>query len=369
MKFRWIFLLTVSLLGVYAYSTAEELPKGHETPYIATGQSEPPASDASLLQRIILFGDAGESRLSPLQPSLQMALDLASQSPAKTTVLALGDNIYYRGYPVLEEGEQSYDEDQLEDISHLNAQLMVAKGSGAQLVMLPGNHDWYAGQTDDQARHIADFAAQHKVAVSLRPWQENGDPLPEILHLNGVSILFVDSQWVIQDPDAHLASASATIEKLLATVPAGNVLVMGAHHPIETMGPHARFYTSRAYKLIIAAMGLIWENDQDVDTPKYKRYIEAVNRLLAAYNRPAIYVAGHDHNLQLFGGKQQPSPQYRIVSGAANTSKVTGVGDNENTLFAVSREGFMALELHQEGLWLRVWTIEDSAPVLSTRLF
>jgi len=67
----------------------------------------------ALKQRIVLLGDAGYSSLSPLEPSLQLAADIAKQQPDKTKVLFLGDNIYTRGFPALKNGKTEYNKKQL----------------------------------------------------------------------------------------------------------------------------------------------------------------------------------------------------------------------------------------------------------------
>ena len=67
----------------------------------------------------------------------------ASMLPEQTIVIALGDNIYYEGFPRKEAGQQEWTDDQLESISYLDAQLKVAEVSGASLYLVPGNHDWF----------------------------------------------------------------------------------------------------------------------------------------------------------------------------------------------------------------------------------
>jgi hypothetical protein len=51
---------------------------------------------------------------------------------------------------------------------------------------------------------------------------------------------------------------------------------------------------------------------------------------------------------------QAIGPDYQLVSGAAHQSKVSGVGHNDNTLFAVSTEGLMKLSVYSEGATIEV---------------
>lgn len=367
-KKRWLaLLLLVALIGYVLYASSQ-LPPSHDTPFATVATQ--PVPDEPLRQRLILWGDGGESTLQPWQPSMQMARDLAAEAPERTTMVALGDNIYYFGYPTLEQDQTTFDAEQLEDIGHLEAQLKVAADSGAALVMVPGNHDWYAGQTDDQAKFIADYGRRFEADVALRPWVEAGAaPMPDLMHLDGITLLLLDSQWMITADAAGLAMMRDAVRAKLAQVPAGDILVVAKHHPVETMGPHARFYSSLVYRWVMAVIEMIWGNDQDLDTPPYRDYMDALAQAFDGYQGRVVFAAGHDHSLQVFGGRDQPVPQYRLVSGAANTSKVSGVGSNRNTLFAVSREGFMSLELYSQGVWLRVWTIDDLSPAFSYRLW
>jgi len=194
-----------------------------------------------LKQRIVLLGDAGYSSLSPLEPSLKLAADIAKEKPNKTKVIFLGDNIYTRGFPVLKNGKTEYNKKQLKQISYLTAQLQVAKLSGSQLYLLPGNHDWIAKQVDDQATYIESYASKYQLNATLVPYSQGKEPLPEIVHLPGVSLLFIDSTWWLQKKGVNLAKVHNQIASLLAEFKVkypNNLLMLTSHHPIKTIGPH-----------------------------------------------------------------------------------------------------------------------------------
>jgi hypothetical protein len=60
-----------------------------------------------------------------------------------------------------------------------------------------------------------------------------------------------------------------------------------------------------------------------------------------------IYAAGHDHSLQVI--EMQRGVKYMLVSGAGSASKISEVGHGENTLFAHSHPGFMAVDFLENG--------------------
>ncbi len=356
-------LRAASLCLVLLLSACSTNKPANTTPYINPELTEVSLSTSPLRQRILLLGDAGHSAIDPLQASLEKAVSRASLAPEKTTVVMLGDNIYFFGFPNKDEDEE-YSASQLEDISHLEAQLHIAKRSGAEVFIVPGNHDWYADQVDSQAQYIEDYANEHKLRAEFAPHTLNSDPIPEIIHREGVSIVFLDSMWLIKAEDKPYHKAIAHLEQLLQTTAKNhpeNMILVTAHHPMETMGPHNGYYTHRGYQFAMFMLELFRENDQDIEHPRYQRLINDMERLLA--DKKSVYAAGHDHSLQVFKDPDGNGPQYRLVSGAANTSKVSGVGTNENSDFALSQEGFIEMDILDNGILLRVYDIYNEQPV------
>ncbi len=342
-----MFLRLAALLFILLASACSLNKPSNETPYIKQGLQQAEQSQGELKRRVLLLGDAGHSAIDPLQASLQKAVERANQAPGKTTVVMLGDNIYYYGFPNMEEGQLQYNKSQLEDISNLEAQLQIAKLSDTEMFIVPGNHDWYAEQVDSQAQYIEDYAKENTISAEFTPHQLNADPLPEIIHRDGISIVFVDTMWMIKAKDKPFQNAMQHLDSLLqdtAQQHPDNIILVTAHHPIETMGAHNRYYTSFGYRTFIAAIELFMENDQDTDHPRYQRLIEAMEQTLDNHQK-VVYAAGHDHNLQVCKDSSGKAPQYRLVSGAANTSKITGVGSNENTEFALAQEGLMEMDI------------------------
>jgi len=358
-KSLMLVLLAVVLSTIVYLLFKHEVQASHDTPYTRTDVTQVEAPTSEPRWRLLLLGDAGDSTLDPWHPTLALASKLASIKPENTSVVMLGDNIYMTGYPNLDEGETEFDEKQLAAIDRLNAQLQISKRSGAELFLVPGNHDWYASQVDSQAEHVALYAQQQQAKVQFLPWQQDAAPEPTAVHRDGVSLVFLDTQWLITTDQSGLDKGLAQLTQLLSDIERDhpdNLILVTGHHPLQTMGPHAEYYTSRGYAFVMGLISLFVDMDQDITNPPYMRFIDGLNKSLNTSSK-VVYAAGHEHSLQLFEGLNT-GPNYQIVSGAANSSKVSGVGHNDHSLFAVSKEGLTQLSLYPEGLLLEAIATE-----------
>lgn len=321
----------------------------------------------TLKQRIVLLGDAGYSVLSPLEPSLKLAANISKEKPAQTKVLFLGDNIYTRGFPVLKKAQESYSEKQLRQISYLKAQLQVAKISGSQSYLLPGNHDWQAKQLDEQAAFIHGYASQHKLKAALVPYKRGKSPLPEIVHLDGISLLFIDSTWWLRKSGKNINKVNEKLDELLGGVntkyPAHTLLV-ASHHPIKSIGPHGNL---GKLDECIQAITCKHRKVGDIAHPVSQKAFKALKQRLANLDN-VIYAAGHDHSLQVFEFDNEGKQQVALVSGAANQKKLSAVGQSSDNVFALSKVGFMVLDVFQNDVQLKVYTADKSQVVFTKTL-
>lgn len=361
-------LLLVIVVLVILLLVNPTIRPSHVTPYqqLVAEQVTPGPAESEILQRVVLYGDAGHSSIDPWQASMVSVAERAGISPDKTVVVALGDNIYMQGYPQKEPGQESWDEGQLESISYLDAQLKVAEESGATMFLVPGNHDWYATEVDSQAAHIDSYAKARGAAIRFEPYESGQSPLPESEDFPGVSLVFLDSEWLLRADDKQRGEAMAALDRQLARIRAtqpGNLIVMTAHHPLETMGPHGGYLADFGYWLVMNLLYVFTDAiDEDVMSQRYQLYIASINEVAANYAR-VIFAAGHEHSLQVFRRPHDHGPEYTLVSGAANTSKVSGVWHSEDTRFALAKEGFMELNVTAEGVYLQVFDVEHEAAV------
>ncbi len=357
-------ILAVIILGLVV---DPEINPSHSSPYLVlkTEREAPAPGPEELVQRVILYGDAGHSSTDPWQASLAKIAERASIDPGKTAVIALGDNIYYRGYPEKEDGEAEFDQGQLESISYLDAQLQIARVSGAPMFLVPGNHDWYASELEGQGQHIAAYAKEHQVNTSLQPWRSGQLPLPRSVQLPGVSLVFLDSEWMMHASEEHYDSAMTALDteiERIRSVSPDQLILVSAHHPMETMGQHAGYLSNFSYWFFIKIIYSIFDVDQDIDHPTYMRFINSIDEIFSK-SRRIIYAAGHEHSLQVFGSPDGKAPEYKLVSGAGNTSKLSGVWHTANTRFALSQEGFMELQITASGVHISIYDIHNDAPV------
>jgi len=321
-----------------------------------------------LKQRIILLGDAGYSTLSPLETSLQLAADIAIKAPNKTKVLFLGDNIYTRGFPVLKAGQTSYNKKQLKQISFLTAQLQVAKISGSQLYILPGNHDWIAKQVDEQSDYIQSYAAKHTLKATLVPYDQGNDPLPEMVHLPGISMLFIDSTWWLRKSGKNIDKVQNKVDQLLTQVEKEyphNIILVTSHHPIKSNGPHGNLgKIDECIKDIKCKHKKIGDIAHPVSQEAFRKL---KNRLAGMDN--VIYAAGHDHSLQVFEFDNEGKQQIALVSGAANQKKLSDVGESSDNIFALSEMGFMVVDVYENTTELKIYNVKQDEPVFKKTIF
>jgi len=360
MKFRLSCIIILLSLTACTTNSSNSHP-----PYVNANTFTQINDIGALKQRIILLGDAGLSNITPLQASLEKAVERAKLSPDKTSVILLGDNIYPSGFPNKEPQQKAFNTKQLKHIAYLEAQLQIAKQSRAEMFIVPGNHDWYATQVDSQASYIENYAIEHQLTAQFIPYQVNELPLPQMVNRNGISLVFIDSMWLLKTNEENFQKAIHHLNSLLKSSVEqfpDNIILLAAHHPMETMGPHGGYYSRFGHQTYEAIVQLFSPNHQDISSEKYQKLIKHIKTTISPYQR-TIFAAGHDHSLQVFKDDTQSIPRYNLVSGAANTKKLTGVSHNKNTEFALSQEGFIEIDVLDNGAVLKVFDIKHTNPV------
>lgn len=306
--------------------------------YYFPGMPENQKSDVQIKNpiryRIILIGDAGEPENS--EPVLKTLGEWAKKQAEKTSIVFLGDNMYDYG---LTENERSKAD------AKLGPQLAVVEASQAHGLFIPGNHDWEKGRKSGHITLMAqeefikkhlETRSQHEHPVFL---PEGGKPGPRMLELPttapAVRLIVLDTQWWLhkhQKPRKNPKTVIADLKKQLMTeLPT----VIVGHHPIESYGKHG-----------LSKMPVC--NHQDLNGKHYKSMIKHLKKAFSvseADKTPLlIYAAGHDHSLQVLRGL---ITDYLLVSGAG--SKLSRVGDGDNTLFAHQNAGFMVVDFLENG--------------------
>lgn len=313
-----------------------------DTRYVAL--TAPPPPSAAPRAALYLVGDAGEanSARDSVLSHLRRELDTTtSRHPGLPIVVAfLGDNIYERGARARFRDE---------DITHLVAQA-EALGSSPDVrgVFVPGNHGWSHGSGDERARAailrqqawVEEIGRSRDVTFLPR----DACPGPAPLTLAGdIHLLFIDTEWLLRDPDDGCGSADAFYQRLeteLARRAEGRVVLL-SHHPLATGGPHGGNVSlfERApfiyYFAVKSGLGV-----QDLTSARYATMRRRLAASFAASGAPPlIHAAGHDHSLQVIGLEGDGRAAYQLVSGSA--SKRSAARAVDGTRFSSSAHGYM----------------------------
>ena len=324
---------------------------------------------------LLLIGDAGApTDRDPVLAALEREID---RDAASTTVVFLGDNIYPDGMPDSAAPSRK-------DMERRLDQQVRAADQASRVYFVPGNHDW-ASQGDDgwdailrQGRYLAENG-------EARLLPEDGCPGPAVVDLGSrVRLILLDTQWWLHDgprpgPDsscnaATLTEVSDAIKSAIQSASDRHVIVAG-HHPLESSGPHGgRFgwldhlfplravakwawiplpVIGSAYP--IARMSGAFR--QDLSSSRYAELRAALQAAFAGVS-PLVYVAGHEHALEVHRG---PGAQYTLVSGTGSSGEARALHPQKGTVFAASADGFMRLDAYRDGrVQLTVVTLDES---------
>ena len=294
---------------------------------------------------LFLVGDAGAKEFedNPVLQHMKTAVMALNGRGVPTTVVFLGDNVYEEG---LREGHP-------EDLRLLGAQVEVVAGTSARGIFLPGNHDWgNTGKDEGLARLMNQEEALgvfngNGADVVLVP--QAGCPGPERENLEDsrgdvlAALLLLDTAWWMLEPPTASRCRQSTKEEVILELArvlseASDVpVIVAAHHPLRTGGPHGG--NSGGLRWLANRIGLLGE---DLNTPQYRALIDSLSGAFGRASRPVIYVAGHDHSLQVIDESVEGSSVLHLVSGSG--SKVTGTRPIDGSRFAAGLPGYIRLD-------------------------
>ena len=321
--------------------------------------SQAQVTDDSLQSRIILIGDAGQLNSEGRHPVIasvknNMKLD------KKTTIIYLGDNLYRAGLP----DSQSANYSTIRAV--LDSEVNIARGSGAKVFFIPGNHDWDefgAGGWDAVRRQQAYINYLGDKNVSFYP--EDGCPGPVKVDLTDeVVLIMMDSQWWVHtydkpgiESDCPYKTKIEFINELedLLNKNSKKLVILAMHHPFKSHGIHGGNFPPKMYLFplldfnknlyipipvgpIYPIVRGVFGTPQDIRHPNYTNMINDVQKVVRGHPN-TIFVAGHEHNQQLI----KDSGYYYIVSGSG--SKESRVSKRKNSLYASDTTGYAILEI------------------------
>lgn len=317
-----------------------------------------PEPDPSSVEAVLfLVGDAGQAETgrSPLLANLRGEVERWSKALGRDSAVAvafLGDNVYPRG--LRDRSDRHFPADS----TRLWSQIDVVSGPAARAHatagwFLPGNHDWGGmvgrkgiARLRNQAEALERARGGGEARVAMLP--EAGRPGPAIRDVGtGYRIVILDTDWFLRPRDETESTAFFDeLQRILESAGDREIIVL-AHHPWETSGPHGVTEGGRAlgYYWLLEKSGTLV---QDLDSPVYSDFIgQFRERVAAADRRPLLFAGGHDHSLQVFRGDGPTDPEHVLVSGAG--SKLTRVSAADGLRFAASRPGYMTLVFRTSG--------------------
>jgi Calcineurin-like phosphoesterase len=338
---------------------------GHRPPPVVPVPAIPPEEVAV---SVYLIGDAGKPDSTGEPVLMALRRDLAARHSERVVVF-LGDNAYPRGLPAPGQPGRSEAE------RYLAAQVEAVTSTGARGYLVPGNHDWAKHGVDGwkairrQERFVDSVGAGR---VLLRPG--GGCPGPSVVDIGArLRLILLDTQWWLhpgpkpRDPDSSCGTdAEQEIVDSLGAALTGagsRLVVMAVHHPLRSGGEHGGHFELKDHLFPLTAIkpwlwiplpwiGSLYPaarqqgiSSQDISSRAYQRLIAAFGRAMAA-SPPALYAAGHEHNLQVMSGGPA---RVELVSGAGIYGHSGKAVPLRGTLFARRASGFARLDVPKAG--------------------
>ncbi|GGG10998.1 hypothetical protein GCM10011344_09630 [Dokdonia pacifica] len=305
-----------------------------------------------------LIGDAGgavPNGSTDALIALEKVLDTVTSTNDYT--IFLGDNIYEEGLPT------KTSEDRADAEHKLKAQLNIVENFNGKVVFIPGNHDWFGDGLKGlkrQEKYVEDVLGKN----TFLP--ENGCPIETVSVSDEIELLLIDTQWYLEDWDKNptmndecdIRTRNEFFLEIESKFKKNNekTILIAMHHPMYTNGIHGGAYALEKHlfpfqsKIPLPGLATLITQirSQGGVSPQDRanqRYDELMSRLetLAYDTNKAIFVSGHEHNLQYIdnnGIKQ-------IVSGSG--AKKSAVTLRDNGLFAYGGQGFAVLDVYNDG--------------------
>ena len=321
-------------------------------------------------RQVFLIGDTGEPRF-PSDPNFEFLKQKLDQASADDILIFLGDNIYPRGLPSLEDPDRPALEEKL------NAQLDLIKSFQGKSFMIPGNHDWDKGGKDgwnriqQMDRYVTQYLDDPDVFLP-----KGGCPGPEVIELDDLVLLIIDTQYLLhpwdkpeEDSDCEFKSELELLNAIGKEIKRhyGKHILIAGHHPLLTNGLHGGAsnlrmhlfplsYLNKKLYLPLPGLGSIYPfyrkymgHVQDVNNPRYQ---QAKGILFDYFSEipNVVYASGHDHDLEYI----THADDHMIVSGSGSKSGV--MRKSKKSSFQSEDRGFAVLNYSNSGkVNLKFW--------------
>lgn len=289
---------------------------------------------------VFLIGDGGGASLDPRSEILLHLENMLIETGEKGAVVFVGDNLYPDGLP----SEDSNEREVLEE--KLVAQLEAVKRFPGRIIFMPGNHDWESSGKDGleyinrQELFIEEYLNRGNtffpddghpgpVQVTLTQFKDRSGDISEL------NFIVLDTHWWLHPHEKPFPgsadseeeakeNARAELESIISQN-AGNEVIIGSHHPMETYGRHGGKFPAKTHFLppvggsLYVAYRKMWGYPQDVPHKTYSRMKDDILKATEDH-KGLILAAGHEHSLQFIPFEEDGNPYYQIVSGSATKS-------------------------------------------------
>lgn len=313
-----------------------------------------------------LIGDAGNAALNEPLNNLQILKNELITASKNSTVLFLGDNIYEKGMP-----KKSHSERQLAE-HRLNTQIDLVNNFKGQPIFIPGNHDYYSNGVKGLEREADYIIKKLNDKDAFLP--KDGCPLEKVKISDNIVLIIVDSQWYLENwdnnptmnDDCEIKTREHFFQEFESLIKknANKTTLIAIHHPMFSNGSHGGQYSFKKQfypvnnKIPLPLIGTIANvlrktsgaSPQDMLNPFY---LELKKRLvtISQKSEKAIFVSGHEHNLQYILKDNKP----QIISGSG--SKTSAVRTINGGLFSYSGLGYAKLVVYKNGAsWVYFYT-------------
>jgi hypothetical protein len=367
LRFALFLLLITSLVGC-AHRLKGPIYSADGPPWIAEGISNQNI-EIEIRHRVVLIGDAGYFLAN--DPTLE-ALDDWATSVDSSSVLFLGDNIYNEGMT---------DDDREHGEQILGQQLAATE---TRKIVIPGNHDWglfpknhNAQAIRNQQAFVDEWPAGHAEFI---PKEGCMGPVRRTLieasgNRKAVVFIALDPTPWINERLREDCPTPQTQEEFLAALDAllalhnDDFVILGSHYPMLTGGPHGGLTYGFLGDLIVTPLGWIAGGLANTYETDYADWIARMQAVLRR-NPPDVYVAGHDHSLQLLDAGDVAGMY--LVSGAGAKERVSTVTNLPETFFAHAAPGFLVVDFGErdgsESIVVRVIEAGIPGPVFEMEI-
>lgn len=331
----------------------------YEAKYEAPANSDV-ASNEEVEHTFYLIGDAGESPLGDMNPTLKRFKSILDKASTNSTVLFLGDNIYPAGFPDNDDDPKGHELAK----NHLDAQLATVKSFQGKTLFIPGNHDWYSKGLKGLEREEEYIQKALDSKDVFLP--DNGCPIEKVEISNEIMVIAIDTEWYLTDWDKHptmndkceIKNRSRFLEELESLIKKNldKTIIIALHHPMFTYGSHGGQFSAKEHLNpsggsfpfpVLGTMANVLRRTSgaSITDLSNKKYNELKKRIitLSQYSEKVIFVSGHEHTLQYIEEFGKP----QIVSGSGAKEGATRLLNGSK--FSTGKNGYAILRVYKDG--------------------